>query len=68
MWQEYGDIGKKPLLRSYFCKLAMSLYIDHDPLKLKRVPNFCRLYKNIDNPEDVKVYKEKNNQGKNLKF
>jgi hypothetical protein len=44
----------------------MSLYIDHDPLKIKRVPNFCRLFKKIDDPDDVKVFKEENNQGFNF--
>lgn len=48
-------------LRSSFIKLAMSLYINHDPLNVRAMPNFCRLYRNVDILEDVKVFKEENN-------
>lgn len=30
------------------CKIAMSLYIDHDPLNRIPLPSFCNLYKCID--------------------
>jgi len=48
----------------------MSLYIDHAPLHKVLVPNFCRLYSKIDEPENfgdilagessdkVKIFKE----------
>jgi len=32
-------------LRSCLCTLAMSLYIDHEPLHRVILPNFCRLFK-----------------------
>ena len=44
-------------IRSCFCKLVMSLYIDHEPLNKRTSPNFCRLFSHIDILEDVKIFK-----------
>jgi len=32
-------------LRSIFCSLAFTLYVDHEPLNSKVVPNLCRVFK-----------------------
>lgn len=50
------------MLRACFCQLAMSLYIDHEPLQRKQVPSFCRLYEEIGGKVDVKVFDEEKNQ------
>lgn len=31
-------------MRSSFCNLALSLYIDHEPLNVLNVPNMCRVF------------------------
>lgn len=31
-------------MRSAFCNLALSLYVDHEPRNLLNVPNMCRVY------------------------
>jgi len=60
IWNK-GLLKRWAALRSSFIKLAMSLYINHDPLNVRAMPNFCRLYRNVDILEDVKVFKEENN-------
>jgi len=32
-------------LRSIFCSLAFTLYVDHEPLNPKVIPNLCRVFK-----------------------
>ncbi len=61
-WNE-GILSDMSELRACFIKLAMSLYIDHEPLQRLQIPNYCRLYSAIDILEDDKVFKEENNQG-----
>ena len=62
IWNE-GVLSEYADLRSCFIKLAMSLYIDHDPLYVMQLPVFCRLFKNIDisNKSEVRVFKIENN-------
>lgn len=36
------------MLQAALCKIAMSLYIDHDPLNRVQLPKYCNLYKGID--------------------
>lgn len=35
-------------MQAALCKIAMSLYIDHDPLNRVQLPKYCNLYKSID--------------------
>lgn len=44
----WKDNVPMPRLAPFFCLIAMSLYIDHDPLNRKPLPDFCRLFKGID--------------------
>lgn len=46
IWNQNNDIP--PILKAKFCKLALSLFIDHDPLIKVEVPNFCRLFEKLD--------------------
>jgi len=40
----------------------MSLYIDHEPLQRRKIPNYCRLYEIVGEEEEEKVFDEDNNQ------
>lgn len=46
IWKTDNDIPY--ILKSKFCKLALSLFIDHDPLMKIDIPNYCRLYEKFD--------------------
>ncbi|EGR32737.1 MIR domain protein [Ichthyophthirius multifiliis] len=61
IWSQ-GELNNFSELRACFCQLAMSLYIDHDPLQRKPIPNYCRLFNEIDVADDVEVFKSENNQ------
>ncbi len=45
-------------IRAAFIKIAMSLYIDHDPLNRVAVPQACRIFKNagVYNKDEIRVY------------
>lgn len=67
-WNE-KQLSDLKYLRSCFIKLAISLYIDHDPLYRKQYPTLCQLYNDVENPqylEELRVFKEENNQGNEI--
>ena len=45
VFQQIYNEGLAVDMRSIFCDLAYTLYIDHDPLNQKVVPNLCRVFK-----------------------
>ncbi|CAD8132784.1 unnamed protein product [Paramecium pentaurelia] len=47
IWQDDGN-KTYTVLQAALCKIAMSLYIDHDPLNRVQLPKYCNLYKGID--------------------
>ncbi|CAD8103545.1 unnamed protein product [Paramecium sonneborni] len=47
IWQDDGN-KTYSVLQAALCKIAMSLYIDHDPLNRVQLPKYCNLYKGID--------------------
>lgn len=44
-------------LKPCFAKIALSLYIDQDPLKIKKLPILCRLFDECDQSEDYGLFK-----------
>ncbi|KAL4462524.1 hypothetical protein ABPG74_000354 [Tetrahymena malaccensis] len=61
IWSQ-GDLKDYPILRSCFCQLAMSLYIDHEPLQRQNLPNYCRLFERIGDEISEKIFDEEKNQ------
>ncbi|CAD8068825.1 unnamed protein product [Paramecium sonneborni] len=58
IWQDDGN-KTYAVLQAALCKIAMSLYIDHDPLNRVQLPKYCNLYKSIDKATEanqVNVY------------
>ncbi|CAD8059333.1 unnamed protein product [Paramecium primaurelia] len=52
IWQEDGN-KTYAVLQAALCKIAMSLYIDHDPLNKVQLPKYCNLYKSIDQANEA---------------
>ena len=42
IWEDSKDNEK--YMRSCLCKLAISLYLDHQPFEHVQRPSFCRIY------------------------
>ncbi|KAL4492562.1 hypothetical protein ABPG72_007675 [Tetrahymena utriculariae] len=53
-------------LRSAFCNLARSLYVDHEPLNKKQVPNMCRIFRGLETAKKLNKDEDEDDHNDNI--